>query len=194
MLIPDSKFYTNQNALYNSDFEKEIGIYFKYKKEKENEEEEEEEFENETKPNKKKIMKNKKFEKKSEDKLFLEIKTKRNINYDLKKIYNDIIIYIFSKSAFKNKQIVNLLGPLKTICKLLKLKLNLKNEYTFILYFDEVNSNVDLNKKLGLIIFDNNVKYFIDLQNNIIYKSYHELIEKFNLDEYVFAIGNKIQK
>ena len=194
MLIPDSKFYTNQNALYNSDFEKEIGIYFKYKKEKENEEEEEEEFENETKPNKKKIMKNKKFEKKSEDKLFLEIKTKRNINYDLKKIYNDIIIYIFSKSAFKNKQIVNLLGPLKTICKLLKMNLNLKNEYAFILYFDEVNSNVDLNKKLGLIIFDNNVKYFIDLQNNIIYKSYHELIEKFNLDEYVFAIGNKIQK
>ena len=56
----------------------------------------------------------------------------------------------------------------------MKLKLNLKNEYTFILYFDEVNSNIDLNKKLGLIIFDNNVKYFIDLQNNIIYKSYPE--------------------
>lgn len=49
---------------------------------------------------------------------------------------------------------------------------------------------VDYNKKLGLIIFNNGVYYFVDLKENINYKSYDELIERFQMN-FLYAIGEK---
>lgn len=49
---------------------------------------------------------------------------------------------------------------------------------------------VDSNKKLGLKIFNNGVYYFVDLKENINYKSYDELIERFQMN-FLYAIGEK---
>ena len=195
MLVPNLSSYTKQEAFDNSDFEKEVGIYrHQNTKEKEEEEkEEEEELENKERTNKKKNKKNKGI-KKSEDIFFLEIKTKRDKNYDLKLIYNNIIIYIFNKSLI-NKQIISLLGPLKTIGKLYKIQFDSINEYAFILYLNDKNQP-DYDKKIGLIFLDNknNIKYYIDLQNNINYESLDELVEAFELYNFVIAIGEKVKK
>ena len=197
MLIPSSKFYTNQEALENLDFEKEGGIYRKYnkkfkKKKKEKEEEissgeESEEIEEKEKTNYKVI---KKREKKEifEPMFLLRRKTIRNVE-DLSKVYKDILLYIQNNSRFHNKQIINLLGPIKTI-ENNESQINLNNEYAIILYLNEESMELDFNKKLGLVIYNNGVHYFVDLKENISYKSYNELIDSFQMN-FFYAIGEK---
>ena len=90
---------------------------------------------------------------------------------------------------FNNKTILNLLGPFQTI-EMDGYKINLDDEYAFIFYSKEEDLNIDFNKKLGLIIFNNGVNYFLDLKENVNYKSYSELIDKFP-NNYLLAIGDK---
>ena len=49
---------------------------------------------------------------------------------------------------------------------------------------------LDYSKKLGLVIYNNKVHYFVDLKENINYKSYNELIDSFQMN-FLYAIGEK---
>ena len=196
MLIPSSsEKYEIQEALINLDFEKEEGIYYKYKKTNKKEEEEIESELNEKsgwKSEEEKINKKRKKKSKQIENLdtiiFLQKKTIRN-DYDLEKIYKDIITYIHNKSKFKNQLIINLLGPIKII-KCSDLKINLDKEYVIILDLNEKTLEIDYTKKLGLVIYDNGIHYYIELVENITYESYDELIDNFQM-KILFALGEK---
>ena len=122
--------------------------------------------------------------------LFLKKKTYRSIN-DLEKIYNEIIIYIQDYSKFKNESIIKLLGALKRIESYSdQIEYNPKSQYAILLYLNEKDMTIEKDRKIGLIIFNNGVHYFIDLKENKNYESLEELIFKFEMG-YFYAIGKK---
>ena len=85
--------------------------------------------------------------------------------------------------------IINLLGPIKII-KCSDLKINLDKEYVIILDLNEKTLEIDYTKKLGLVIYDNGIHYYIELVENITYESYTELIDNFQM-KILFALGEK---
>ena len=118
------------------------------------------------------------------------LKRKRNrYNKDLQEMYNDIITYIKINLNFNNKTIISLLGPFKTI-ESDEYRIDFDKEYAFILYLNEESLNIDYNKKLGLIIYNNGVLYLRDLKENISYKSYSKLMDNFQMN-YLYVIGDK---
>ena len=188
MLIPTSDIYKEQEAFNNKDFEKEEGIYKKYKdKEKKNLKEKSDDIKEEEEEKEMNIKKVKELVK---PKNTLLLKRKRNrYEKDLKKMYDDVITYIKNNLNFNKKMIISLLGHFKTI-ESDDYEIDLDKEYAIILYLNEKSLNIDYNKKLGLIIYNDGVLYLIDLKENMIYKSYSEFLNKFQMN-YLYVIGDK---
>ena len=194
-LIPFSKEYMIQDALENPDLE--IGDYiYNYKKDKKEQEDYEEEKKSVKLKGKNKKLKKIKTNLSQETKknetfestLFLQKKTIRNLN-DLNKIYNDMIQYIRDDSTFKNEKLIKLLGPLKYIGFADK-KIDLNQEYAIIFYLNENTLNIDFDKKIGLIIYNEGVHHFVDLKENVSYNTYLEFIANFSIN-YSYALGEK---
>lgn len=194
MLIPSSKYYVEQKSLDNLDFEQDEKFYYKYEKKKkksdikETFEKKEIEVEKEYDNSISEEIKNNNNNEINKTELLLQRKTIRSMK-DLEKIYIDITSFILNVSTFKNKSIIDLLGPLLIISSGEK-KINLDKEYAFLFYLNEETLEFDRNKRLGLIIYNNGVHYFVDLKEDKYYKSYSELIEKFQMD-FLYAIGEK---
>ena len=68
------------------------------------------------------------------------------------------------------------------------------NEYAFIFYLKKNTENlkVDYEKKVGLIIYDNGIDYYVNLKEKKNYESFDELVEDFNFG-FFYAMG-KINK
>ena len=175
MLIPSPKYYNDQMALDNPEVEKER-FFYKYKKiqgkKKEEEENEEQDDDGDI------------------ENLFLKKKKFRD-NTELDKIYNNIISYIKNESKFNNGSILKLLGPLKTIESYQENKYNRKKEYVIIFYLNDINLEIEKDRKMGLVIFSKGVHYFIDLTENKNYNSLDDLIMKFQVG-FLLATGKKI--
>ena len=102
--------------------------------------------------------------------VFLKKKTYRGEN-ELKKIFNDIIIYIKNSSKYKNESIIKLLGHLKRIESYVDvIKYNPDTQYVILLYLNEKEMTIEKDRRIGLGIFNNGVHFFIDLKENIIMK------------------------
>ena len=175
MLIPSPKYYNDQIALDNPEVEKER-FFYKYKKiqgkKKEEEENEEQDDDGDI------------------ENLFLKKKKFRD-NTELDKIYNNIISYIKNESKFNNESILKLLGPLKAIESYQENKYNRKKEYVIIFYLNDINLEIEKDRKMGLVIFSKGVHYFIDLTENKNYNSLDDLIMKFQVG-FLLATGKKI--
>ena len=185
ILLPSIKDYVEQEALKNPDLEKGDYIY-KYNKmlkTKEVEEENDEEIENTN------MFDENKENKTSGPIILLKKKTIRN-SKELTTIFNDLIKYIRQDCPFKNETIIKLLGPLIYIGYAEK-RIDLNHEYAIIFYFNENTYNIDFDKKIGLIIFNDGVQYIIDLKANISYTESNEFISQFSIN-YLYAIGQKI--
>ena len=186
MLIPSSGMYTQQTFFENINFKHNEGIYKKYdeksKKQKKTKIDKIDSINEEENIN---IESNK-------NKLFLQKKTYRN-DKDLNNIYKEIISYIESRSKFNNKKIINLLGPIKEIQEY---DSNITNdrikEYAFIFYLKKNTETLKLDneKKIGLIISEDGVDYYVDLKENKTHPSFAELVEDFYSGSY-YAIGKK---
>ena len=119
---------------------------------------------------------------------YLRKKTLREKN-DLEKIHKDITFYITNKSKFNNKVIINLLGNFKSIQNLSEIDIKRDIEYGMLFYLNSKNE-LAIDKKIGLIIFDEGIEYNIDLKENKNYETISDLIEEFNYGCF-FAIGMK---
>ena len=192
MLVPSSEYYENQKALNNSEFEKEVGIYkrnksefkkkAKKKKKKKEEKEEEEEEAN--------IKKPKTIEKKKKSSYIhlLQKKTTR-YNFNLTEMHIHLISYIQNNLSSNLKHIISLLGPIKSIEKDVE-EIDFENEYAILFHLDENNFDIDYNRKLGLMIYNNGTQYYMDLKENKNYESDFSLIENFSIN-FLYAIGKK---
>lgn len=182
MLIPTSEYYSDQKFFNNINFELEEGIYHKYDKNERN--------------NKKKEVKIDTIdyllhEEENKGRLFLQKKTYRE-NNDLYDIYKEILSYIKSKSTFNNEKIINLLGSIKEIKSYEFITTWDKiDEYAFLFYLKNTEIlKLDDKQKIGLIIYDNGVDYYVNLKENKNYESFDDLLKTFSYGAF-FAIGKK---
>ena len=66
------------------------------------------------------------------------------------------------------------------------------NEYAFLFYLKKNTEKLKLDedKKIGLIIYDNGVDYYVDLKENKNYDSFSDLVEEFYFG-FFYVIGKK---
>ena len=173
-LIPFSENYINQLAFVNSEFKEGEDFYINNK---------------DKNPPLEMKLEESEDDKGEKEILFLKKKTYRDEN-ELTNIYNDFIIFINNYPKFKNEQITKLLGPFKKIVSCQEIKYKPKSEYVILLYLNEKDLTIEKDRRMGLVIFDKGVQYYLDLKENKNYNSFDEFILKFKIG-YFYAIGKK---